>query len=47
MILALLNFNEIRFDLEKEEFLEIVNAFIKKNNKEYKKFIQARKGVGA
>lgn len=44
MNLSFLNSTDIHVDLSKEEFLEIVNAFIKQNKNEYKKFLQ-RKGV--
>lgn len=45
MLLTLITFSKISIDIEKEEFLEIVDAFIKKNKKKYKKFLQQQKGV--
>ena len=47
MNLSFLNSTDIHVDLSKEEFLEIVNAFIKKNKRKYKKFLQQRKGAGS
>lgn len=45
MILTLLNFNEVHLDIERQEFLEIVNAFVNKNKRKYKKFLKQQKGV--